>query len=1370
MIAIVLVVLSSLSALAMSDLNDRSENVDLTVEELEEMNDLSLSAKVKIDMLAFQAVVRSCSGDTTNECKMRSGFISELDRSAHGVYPQERGNYRIEVNISDIRLSFLRLSLSNCVDLGEGWQGEFVPAYVGLNGNFEVKVSTNDGNLTRVFPASNDVKVPWPLLKDRMAAFDSTVGNGLGDLTCMARGMLDSLATYRSLQGWGTACSSIGQGIDDMVTERDVLNALNLGLVILQYQIFRTADPCLEIFTDHMSPQASWDHVRGYMEMGGAIDPVDLFLGLYGCDELDWGAVFSQTIYASMDRTILRWMEYLQLVDAANILEDVEEAFEFGLNDIIEWISGTDLLEDQYKDWIKGKFEIAGLPDTLYRYLNAGIPDDRIIVPTRNLELITADGQSVILPVQGMVSMDFPTVDVLDWDGWGDFREQYEKSTKELIDSMRERLMIIAESVSRNMYLPPDSLILDPTDGMTFLDEIRSVLLDALERKDEWLRPAIGAGEQQVDTVDHLAEATKSLFLERKYEILDRDSSLDDVARSVAGQLLTEMRSSNPGLDLPWEENFHSIEQAIFLDEGWSMMDRIVDAYELNAASLTDNFLNGMSYRSTISGHRSSFMVDIIVAMGDPLIGLGMIISDDVRSLMNEISKGMGMRDDFMEVPIPRDDHFDLTDEMGRSYQETLDVEMEYLSFEDVGTRPTVLLTDPVSYVGQEGSFPQSHDTNLLEKKWASFQSVWGLVCSGNVGIKLSPGGDLGASMPLTLEGQVPLTIYQTISILSGQPLLGVHYQNTNTLIGDVATILEKIFRPLLDGIEAVSSGLQKVYRLLENAVKRLLDMGTKILDALSNYLQELVEKVQQFVRAVVLGPTANAVEAAAGLLGERTCRLNLFGLDLVIRTDPTDMAFQDVSIPASFSLSYRVGECSISVTSRLIKGSFGFGFLSNASLNAEDWSVHIVLDPFMDVFRHMVEVRGIVRGACIELTMPEIVSYQELSFALSDIPGVSALLSNIPLPLPGLKGSVDAGVYVKMLDGRCDSPVINEYELNPMGEDYGREWVELYNPTDEMINLTGWTLQTSHGAQALGSIGDAVLAPHGRFVYYFKGQALDNQANGFPAEESIVLRDQNGRRIDSTPFATDYWNDERTWQRTQDGTDRWEFREGTEGRSNGKDPFTRLDLTTFEQAFVSAVTESISQLSSGEPSMETLADTLSSTVLHIIERLAADILEREVEMGLFVEVSVNDYTSAMKTGLRMDLSVHCGTLGEMLERLGRSTASLIHGFGNPFRVVGIEPPSNDDIWVGISTFCSVGLPDIVSVPGLNLEVQYVTSIQANLASLNVLFGERSAGWGLQGGVAICGVPGYALPMLQVPSTSMVDIWICRASVHEMVT
>ena len=39
---------------------------------------------------------------------------------------------------------------------------------------------------------------------------------------------------------------------------------------------------------------------------------------------------------------------------------------------------------------------------------------------------------------------------------------------------------------------------------------------------------------------------------------------------------------------------------------------------------------------------------------------------------------------------------------------------------------------------------------------------------------------------------------------------------------------------------------------------------------------------------------------------------------------------------------------------------------------------------------------------------------------------------------------------------------VINEAMVNPYGSDYGREWVELYNASDEPASLTGWTLRCS--------------------------------------------------------------------------------------------------------------------------------------------------------------------------------------------------------------------------------------------------------------------------------------------------------------------
>jgi hypothetical protein len=159
---------------------------------------------------------------------------------------------------------------------------------------------------------------------------------------------------------------------------------------------------------------------------------------------------------------------------------------------------------------------------------------------------------------------------------------------------------------------------------------------------------------------------------------------------------------------------------------------------------------------------------------------------------------------------------------------------------------------------------------------------------------------------------------------------------------------------------------------------------------------------------------------------------VSFLGIDMTVKLRPKDLDYREVGVPASISLSFGTRECRIDMTTRLMNCPENLSLLTNVSLRGEDWTVSAVIDPFMDMFRHMVEVRGLVDGACVELVMPEVSSYRKVTFSLSDIPGVGALMSNIPLPMPGLKGSVNAGVYLKVLEGRTDQVVINEYELNP--------------------------------------------------------------------------------------------------------------------------------------------------------------------------------------------------------------------------------------------------------------------------------------------------------------------------------------------------
>lgn len=130
-----------------------------------------------------------------------------------------------------------------------------------------------------------------------------------------------------------------------------------------------------------------------------------------------------------------------------------------------------------------------------------------------------------------------------------------------------------------------------------------------------------------------------------------------------------------------------------------------------------------------------------------------------------------------------------------------------------------------------------------------------------------------------------------------------------------------------------------------------------------------------------------------------------------------------------------------------------------------------------------------------------------------------------------------------------CMPPIfINEVEANPAGTDAGREWVELYNPAFEALDVSGWTLRTTHGLTQEHRLPEGSLVPAGgRLVVTFAdGQFLDNE------DETVELHDGLGFVLDATPVLTDTANDGRTWQRAPDGGEAWAFRAGTQGLANG--------------------------------------------------------------------------------------------------------------------------------------------------------------------------------------------------------------------------
>jgi len=130
------------------------------------------------------------------------------------------------------------------------------------------------------------------------------------------------------------------------------------------------------------------------------------------------------------------------------------------------------------------------------------------------------------------------------------------------------------------------------------------------------------------------------------------------------------------------------------------------------------------------------------------------------------------------------------------------------------------------------------------------------------------------------------------------------------------------------------------------------------------------------------------------------------------------------------------------------------------------------------------------------------------------------------------------------------DHVVINEVDTNPFGDDSLAisEWVELYNPTDSDVDLSGWEIASTTVLKKTFTIPDeTIISPEQMLTFtYAKVWFTDSS-------ELVELRNSSGDVVDKTPEISDMKNDFMSWQRSYDGHTDWEFSLGNAGGSNGK-------------------------------------------------------------------------------------------------------------------------------------------------------------------------------------------------------------------------
>jgi hypothetical protein len=141
----------------------------------------------------------------------------------------------------------------------------------------------------------------------------------------------------------------------------------------------------------------------------------------------------------------------------------------------------------------------------------------------------------------------------------------------------------------------------------------------------------------------------------------------------------------------------------------------------------------------------------------------------------------------------------------------------------------------------------------------------------------------------------------------------------------------------------------------------------------------------------------------------------------------------------------------------------------------------------------------------------------------------------------------VSAPAYAQTI---TDHIVINEVDTNPSGDDskFISEWVELYNPTDDDVDLSGWSIASSTIFKKTLTIPDGTIISSGDFLIFYHEKIWFTDT-----AELIELTNRDGLLVDKTREVFDLENDSKSWQRTYDGFSDWKFTSATAGNSNGK-------------------------------------------------------------------------------------------------------------------------------------------------------------------------------------------------------------------------
>lgn len=1179
----------------------------------------------------------------------------------------------------------------------------YSPTYLRAVGTVDVTMRSDNGVAERTLRVSTDGSYTLPLLADRSSLFESMVGGDGISIEEMVEYQLTSLAQYRVLSGYGALTEYGTMGSRSIITDEDVETAYSNALSAIGLISFR--DGGNDVFD------------------AGPTDLSDMILDDGdGTLEVDLSAVFAQATVSVLDEMALRWFGYLL---AYELIEDADrdrDALRLLDDIIVSFLKGESVLGAM--SYIEDVMKSRGVDESTYRYPGSGTT--------------TAQFDGVMITVSNPVS------DLFDEDWIRHFKADYYRMNNQYMEQLTSILNTAAVMLSERRGLGTVVVEVDPHDGETALEAVMDAVEGAFSGYRSALHDAMHESILDHEVYDPFYAAIADSIEEHSEDLVDESAFMSSLRH--------ELESAFGGTDVDVDSLMAS-----------PTATRMLEAYRHNVLSSLDVYESmrwipggGQSLLDRILARTLSAMLDatsIPELAEDRTISMCMEILD-----LGDTNPGYGM-----EV-LPTSSAFTVTDEYGNSMTERVHL--------------TIDRSDPVVIGPRVDRDRCTHMTGFRESTGAAFTTVFSVSLEDEIRYSLIGRGALSDAMgrdSSRMSSAVHVDMDVDVVVVSGWPLTGIPYSASNDVIDDVSDVLmdvlEPIIEPLMEVMEALRNMLSPIAEHIVRAGSMVADQVVRVYESLMDPLTEITDWIWSNLDEVLGNATLRVLFSVD--LGSQRISFGFLGYTLTIEGDLMSLnsgtktllsvtisgPFHDMMLTAGITVKTKDNLGSISAEGLIITG--------NGKVQGDDWYVNMKLDPLMKGSRYLVAVNGDVHGTDFSVTAPDLEEYHEMGLTLSDIPGVGEVLGNIPLPVPGMKGNVDAGFNLKYSTPMVTGLIINEIETNPPGEDRGREWVELFNGTRSPIDLDGYTLVAGSDWRTKVMDLSGTIDAGGYAVFHMDGFQLVNDSGKYTKNgEKVTLKDPDGEVVDKTPTVRDTSDDGDSWQRAFDRSTEWVFKESSEERSNGGSVVHNiLPGSALKDLVWRAVEESFDDVGSITDT-KSLGRFLESLVRHTLDNLIDRISGQIVEASVFASLDVQDLTGTGSTGLRVALRTDSELAGDVMRYLAGQLQSVLLGMSNPY---SIDPVGmfTENIDLEVQYHAEVGFPGILSkgvpdLPSMDLGVVFRT----NLASIGRVIGDDIGRPETEFGIRAIDCPSAVIPQrLKMDENMERDLWLIRVTV-----